>query len=493
MNIAMLSTFDINGGASIAAYRLLKGLRHFDHNAYMIVRNKESADASVIPAIVTDPLFERQKKVFQFIQRKEINHNRSAVSDTWFSIPYPGYDLSSTPPITGSDIINLHWMAEFQSVETIAALLDLDKPVVWTLHDENAFTGGCHYTGGCKKYQTGCFECSQLREDRHHIPFNHFSNKISQWGNRLVLVAPSRWLADCAKKSRIFSKCRVEVIPNALETDIFKPTPKREAKRKQGLPPESIVLLFGAHTANEKRKGFHHLIKAMEYCLHHSRIKQMAARKQIKIVTFGPPQGELKNLGFDIECVGYIKDNAKLARIYSAADIFVLPSLEDNLPNTMLEAMACGTPVVGFDIGGLPDMIKNGVTGYLAPHFNNRQLGGFLISLILHHKKREFMSGECRKLIEAEYRLDNQAGKYLNLFQELIREKNRSPQAELEKCTLRNEIIISQWRQSMQQYFMEIFHNYSQDSDVCGNNFLGSRSCLFSFLKKLKATLYRRR
>ncbi len=434
MNISILSMSDIGGGAAIAANRLMHGLRMENHNAVMIVREKRIPSSNSHQVIVNAPQFRAQERIFHAIQRDEINNNRSKISNTLFSIPYPGIDLSSTPIIEKSHIINLHWVARFQSTETIAALLATGKPVVWTLHDENAYTGGCHYTAGCTKYlnaEAGCKDCLQIQDKKNQAPYYFLQNKIASWGKNLenlTIVTPSRWLGRCARQSHVFKNARVEVIPNSVETDIFKPYDKQKAKKKFGIPPQAFTLLFGAYTDFEKRKGFAKLLDAMKYCLRDKTFMQYAKAGKIKIMTYGPPQEDLEDLPIEIISTGYTSEKEKLATIYSAADLFILPSLEDNLPNTMVEAMACGTPVLGFDTGGIPDMVRDDVTGYILPCPDIEKLGERLKQLVLAEDKTKLqhLGKNCRKLIEKSYKLKDQGKNYSVLFRDLLKKRQHS-------------------------------------------------------------------
>lgn len=461
MNISILSTFDIFGGAAIAAMRLCKGLLRLKQDAVMIVKEKQSRHPYIYKVRVKAPPYEVEKRIFQDIQNVEIDRDRTERSNTRFSFPHPGYDLSHTPVIANSQIINPHWVVGFQSVETIAALLKLGKPVVWTLHDENPYTGGCHYSAGCQKYREDCLKCPQLKNNHYQIPFHVLKNKINLWNHNLTIVTPSQWLGECAKKSRIFRDIRVEVIPNSLETDIFKPKEKGLAKNEMKLDPQSFTLLFGAATGNEKRKGFFKLMEAMKYCLKNKEFKDLVKNKRVKILTFGPPQEDLEKLEIEIKSTGYIDDNEKLAAIYSAADIFILPSLEDNLPNTVLEAMACGTPVIAFEVGGIPDMIQDGYTGYMAPPFDSHKLGTLIIKLLFDEDKRKQMNLNCRQLIEKKFKLRDQAENYRALFNDLLENRKIISNWESEKTghivSKNGEIILDEWEPAVQKDFFDVY------------------------------------
>ena len=500
MHISILSTFDSFGGASIAAMRLWKGLRLLNREAVMIVMHKQTNRPYIYPVSLTSPRVETERKIFWNIRQKEIEENRPPLSNTRFSFPYPGYDLSGTEVIHRSDIINLHWVAEFQSVETIARLLETGKPVVWTLHDANAFTGGCHYSAGCEKYTEDCRDCPQLMDNHYQIPFHVLENKIALWRKNVTIVTPSRWLGECARKSQLFRNSRVEVIPNSLETDIFKPREQKQARKEIKSDPQALTLLFGAATGNEKRKGFYKLLQAMKYCLQDTTFRNLAINGRIKILTFGPPQEDLEKLEIEIKSLGYVHDNNHLAAIYSAADIFILPSLEDNLPNTVLEAMACGTPVIAFDAGGIPDMIENDVTGYLAPGFDPREMGTSILKLLFDQDKRRQMSLNCRQVIEQKFKLKDQAGLYLELFHDLLPgNRDRKIGKEGESGGYRvcgnitgeeEEILLTAYESKVHYAFFGLYHKWAIHVNIQDKSLVGKmRRYMKRFLKKVKKVI----
>ena len=495
MNISILNTLDSYSGAAIAAYRLLKGLRLLNQDVVMVVMHKQTNQPYIYPVSLPSPQAEMERKIFRNIWQKEIEENRTPLSNTRFSFPYPGYDLSDTEVIRRSDIINLHWVAEFQSVESIARLLETGKPVVWTLHDANAFTGGCHYSAGCEKYKEDCRDCLQLMDNHYQIPFHVLENKIASWLKNLTIVTPSRWLGGCARESWLFRNCRVEVVPNSLETGVFKPKDKNLAKKKIKLHPQTLTLLFGAATGNEKRKGFYKLLEAMKYCLQDTTFRNLAINGRIKVLTFGPPQEDLEKLTIEIKSLGYVHDNDRLAAIYSAADLFILPSLEDNLPNTVLEAMACGTPVIAFNIGGIPDMIENGVTGYMAPGFDTREMGAAILKLLFDEDKRKQMSLNCRQVLEQKFKLPDQAGHYLELFHDLLPDHNRNGKVEREGnsrtpgniAVKEQEIRLTGYESKVHMAFFGLYHKWAIQVNIQNKSLVGKlRMYMKPFLKKVK-------
>jgi glycosyltransferase involved in cell wall biosynthesis len=419
MNIAIISSHDIHGGAARAAYRLHKGLRLLNQQPVMIVRKRDSGDPDVFQVQSKRARFQVEQNVVWIAQKHVLDMNRTDRSNTFFSLPYPGYDISGCEPIRQADVINLHWVTQFQSVESVARLLSLGKPVVWTLHDENPYTGGCHYTAGCQGYRADCRDCPQLKYDRCILPSRILENKCRYWRHNLTIVTPSRWLTGNARQSKVFQKYDARVIPNSIETDLFRPQEKASARAALQIDPETLCILFNAEYHSEKRKGFRKLLEALEFCQKNRDFKKLVSNRKVLLLTVGNPQQELIQLGIPFKFFGYLKSDERLAEIYSAADIYVLPSLEDNLPNTMLEAMACGTPVVSFKVGGMLDMIQNGQNGMMVAPFDSQALGGAILKLAFDHKQRAKMLINCRRLIEENYRLEHQATAYSELFQEL--------------------------------------------------------------------------
>ncbi|MBC8394852.1 MAG: glycosyltransferase, partial [Deltaproteobacteria bacterium] len=302
-------------------------------------------------------------------------------------------------------------------------------PVVWTLHDQWAFTGGCHYAAGCRKYRTDCMGCPQLDDDSFNLPAAILKDKQALFEEAdITIVTPSRWMAECAKESHLFKDLRVEVIPNSLETDLYTPSPKAEAKRKLGLEGDTVTLLFGGEDGNERRKGFFELASAVKYLKEKSEFKALLETKKVCVLCFGRPSEELTSMRVPVVALGYLGSDLEIRDAYCAADVFILPSLEDNLPNTVLEAMSCGTPVVAFEIGGMPDMVDDGITGQLVPVGDTKQLGEAMLSLLLDSNRRKLMGEKCREKIEAEYPLSVQALRYSALYEELISEnKPKTP------------------------------------------------------------------
>ena len=427
MKILQVSTYDIRGGAARAANRLHRGLRHMGQDCCMLVRYKETDDDFVS---ALDQKQETDEKAFFLevpIQEQYISAHRTDISNTLFSLPYPGYDISRSPLVQNADIINLHWVSQFQSPVTLKHVFALGKPVVYTLHDQWAFTGGCHYASGCKKYQSSCNACPQLANDPFSLSEAILRDKEVLFQNaNLTIVTPSRWMGHCARESCLFKSLRVEVIANSLETDLYSPLPKDQAKARLEIPDDTVTFLFGAIDGTEKRKGFTELIGAMKSSLENEFFQELLRKDRLRLICFGRPNDQLESMGIPVVSLGRLGTDEEIGDVYSAADIFILPSLEDNLPNTILESMSCATPVVAFDVGGVSDMVTDGVNGLLVKAFDTRQMGEAIVTLALDPEKRLSMGKAGRERALRDYTLDVQAGNYLNLYDDLLHQDQPS-------------------------------------------------------------------
>lgn len=438
MNIVHLSTFELQGGAARAAYRLHQGLLAMGKNSRILSLYSASSQDSVSqyqPPISQNP----PSYYYDLIQKYCIDGDRSDISNTLFSLGYPGYDVTEHEIVKNSDIINLHWLSSgFLTPVGIRQILELEKPVVWTLHDMWAFTGGCHYSAGCDGYQQNCASCPQLREDSYKLPFHLLQDKIELFSHpNLVIVTPSRWLTQCVKNSQVFRHHRVETIPYSLDETVFYPLEKAEAKQKLNLNPDTFILLIGAMTGKEKRKGFTQLFTALKLLEKAPNIKKLINNKKLKIACFGEPSDKLEPLDIEIINFGKIKKDEDLSVIYSAANLFILPSLEDNFPNTMLEAMSCATPVISFAVGGMMDLIKDNINGVLIPAYNLDIMAQKLMELINNHEQCQLMGAKARQEIETNYALNIQAEKYVKLYQELSNKydnQNKKTSSKLINC-----------------------------------------------------------
>ncbi|MFA9198485.1 MAG: glycosyltransferase [Aquirufa sp.] len=355
LHIVLLSYHDSNGGAGIAAGRLKVALEKEGHRVDYLVREKTSTSDSVKlgNGLISWLKFIAERLFFlRFEKDKSIRF--------LFNPGVFGSDISKHPLIQQADIVHLHWVNfGFLSVSDIAQLTKLNKPVFWTLHDMWAFTGGCHHSGNCEHFQQSCGDCKFLKNP-NPTDLSHRMWEAKKTGfaeKNLHIITCSDWLGNRARQSSILGGHSIKTIPNAIDTEFFSPT-----ATNLGLNPNKKYVLFVAMRVNAPTKGFHLLKEALQYL--------DADTTELLIVG-----GELtEELPLKAHNFGQVSDPAKMRDIYAAADAFVTPSLEENLPNTIMEAMACGTACVGFEVGGIPEMIEHEVTGYVAQAFDPKDL-----------------------------------------------------------------------------------------------------------------------
>ncbi|MDO8445567.1 MAG: glycosyltransferase family 4 protein [Deltaproteobacteria bacterium] len=413
MKALLLNTFDSGGGAAIAAYRLHKGLQAIDVDSRMLVQLKTGDDRSVSgpPPIwrkglaMSRPFIDNIPLVL-YPERKKIIFSPATIPDRVF-VRVREYD---------PDIVHLHWIAAgFMKVESLKRL---KKPIIWTLHDSWAFTGGCHIPFECTRYRQMCGACPTLASTKE----NDLSRKIWRrkqraWkGLNLTVVAPSRWLAECARSSSLFRDTRVKVIPNGLDIQIFKPIDKSTARNILSLPQDKKLILFGAmDSTSDRNKGFHFLLPVLRM------LSEKGWRDRAELVVFGSREPEnTPDLGIKARYMGKLNDEISLAILYSAADLFVLPSIQENLPNTVMEALACGTPCIAFNQGGLPDMIEHGKNGYLAKPYETNELARGIEWVLEDDERWRGLSQRARKKVEDEFAIEKVAKRYEDLYKEII-------------------------------------------------------------------------
>ncbi|MDR1645486.1 MAG: glycosyltransferase family 4 protein [Tannerellaceae bacterium] len=416
MKVLLLNTFEQTGGAAVATNRLLSALRKENVEACMLVRDKDTKNPYVVSVNTS---WIRQKINFiRFLWERLIiflcnNYDRETVFQ--LSIANTGTDISRHPLVKEADIIHLSWINQgFLSLKDIKKLTQLGKPVVWTMHDMWPCTGGCHYPGDCKRYEDKCHCCFLLSSaGKNDLSFRIFSQKekIIKKAD-LTFAGCSNWITQQAQKSALLRNKQICNIPNPINTAVFSPaTDKLFLRKTFGLPDDKQLLLFGALSLSDKRKGIDYLIEA---------IRLIPQKENMAIVVFGQAKEEIKNMfQIPVYSMGYLRNEKRIAELYNTVDVFVTPSLEDNLPNTIMEAMACGTPCVGFNVGGIPEMIDHKITGYLATYKDVEDLANG-IQWVLGNKNSANLSEACLKKVQENYAESIVALKYVELYQNLL-------------------------------------------------------------------------
>jgi glycosyltransferase involved in cell wall biosynthesis len=332
-----------------------------------------------------------------------------------FSYTILGADVTKIRHIREADVIYLHWVqGEFLSLTSYRKLAKLGKPIIIFMHDMWSITGGCHYSFLCEKYKSRCYDCQVFskhkKKDLSSKGFDKKEKLYSSYGN-FYFISPSKWLYKCAKESSLVKLKPVFHIPNIIDNQLFKPIDKILAKRLFNLNEDDFVIAFGAVSIDSPYKGWAYLQKALEI------LKDDLSIDKISILIFGKGFNSQisQRIPFKTRFTGYLKDEYSIAMVYNAADVFVTPSLADNLPTTILESLSCGTPVVGFNVGGIPDMINHKQNGYLAKYKDAHDFSRG-IKYCLENKTKGIQLPEFNK--------DNLVANHLKIINSVIKIKN---------------------------------------------------------------------
>ena len=413
MKILLINTSDTDGGAAKAVFRLHKALqmRHIDSN--MLVQLKNSDDNTVYgPNTVGRKIISYVRPYIDILPLKlyKIN-NFNHFTIGWFS-----NNLIKKISYFKPDIVQLNWIgAGFASIKDIGKIT---QPIVWRLSDSWAMTGGCHLHNDCERYTSQCGLCPFLKSDNQKdLTFRIIKRKNKYWKKKNIsIVCPSKWLAEQVRKSSIFKDNYIEVIPSGIDVNIYKPINKNIAREILNLPQSKKIILFGAnHSTIDKNKGYDMLLEVIK------NISDYKDYNNLQFIVFGSSTAtntSLKNDNF--YHIGKIYDDLTLALYYSAADVFLCLSRFENLPNTILEAMACGTPTVSFDVGGIPEIIDHKQNGYLASRFDIEDFTKGIIWTINDSDRLEVLSNSSRKKIELKFNLYEITKKYIQLYSKIL-------------------------------------------------------------------------
>lgn len=420
MKVTLINTTDAGGGAPVACLRLLKALEQKQVDVNLMVQEKQTAEPRV--KAISAGLSGWLKTGFDFLYERIpfiVFKGKEKSLRFAFSTANAGTDISTHHDVLNADILHLHWTnAGYLSIDDLKKLFRLEKPVVWTLHDMWAFTGGCHYSGGTDHFVNECGNCWMLRnpgdDDISHTGWLRKAEMYRGVRN-IVFVTCSHWLAREARKSSLLKDFRIETIANPIDTDLFSPGDKPALRAKWFINPQSKIILFGAANVLDRRKGITYLVDALGILKNN-----VQDTGDIEIVLFG------KNKAFDVSLLPFkvydmhiIASQQDMAELYALADVFVNPSIEDNLPNTIMESLACGTPVVAFNTGGIPDMVDHLQNGYLAQFKSPADLAAG-ISYVLNSDKKETLSANARQKVSDNFTNEIIALKYIALYQNIL-------------------------------------------------------------------------
>lgn len=409
MKILIVNFSDLQGGAARAAYRLHKSLLSENINSQMLVHNKSSDDFSVISS---------KNGIKKIISKAQSLINPLPLKfykpDSPFSTSFsPSFNIVDTINNLNPDIVHLHWINA--GMLRIEDLSKIKAPIVWSLHDNWAFTGGCHIMWDCDKYKTQCNSCPRLRSIKiKDLSYRIFNRKVDTFKkiNNLTIVGLSKWITNCAKESKLFQSKNIINLPNPINTTIFKEIDKSEARELCNLPKNKKLILFGAvlNATSDLNKGFNYLKEALDYL----------ENSDVELIILGATKPEIpEKFKHKSHYIGKLNDDISLAALYSAVDVLIVPSKQENLSNMIMESLSCSTPVVAFDIGGNSDMIEHKKSGYLVSPYNSKDMANGILWVLDNENYKQLCNNAREKIINY---FDSRviSNKYLKLYKEIL-------------------------------------------------------------------------
>lgn len=423
MRVLIVNTSEKTGGAAVASNRLMQALNQSGVKAKMLVKDKETDHLTV-----TQLPHQALKRLHFLWERWCIFWHLHFSKRHLFHVDVAnaGTDITSLPEFQDADIIHLEWINQgMLSLRNIQKILESGKPVVWTMHDMWPATGICHLTLACQNFQTQCGNCMYLP---HHGSDGDLSHRVWKQKQKVYasgnihFVACSNWLAAQAKASGLLQNHVVTTIPNPIDTHLFTPNDKVAAARRLGLPSDKQLVLFASQRITNENKGIQYLIEAC---------KQLVAahpemKNSVGLVMLGGHAEELEGaFSLPTYSLGYVNDTKKIVDVYNAVDVFVLPSLSENLPNTIMEAMSCGVPCVGFNVGGIPEMIDHLQNGYVARYKDAASLAEGIAWILDKGTNGAELSRRCIHKVQTAYAQQHVAKRYLEVYQEAMEEGRR--------------------------------------------------------------------
>lgn len=412
-----VSCSDVNGGAARGAHRLHHGLRKRGDDSRLFVLNQEAEeetthsyqpDARLLPSVIRilrKEYLRRAQLPYQQSRPRTCEHFRDDRTQ------YGKEVWEQMPP---ADIVNLHWIAGFVDYHKFFNRAAASTPLVWTMHDMNPFTGGCHYDLDCGRFTSACGSCPQLGSTKtNDLSRAVYRRKMAALARlapeRMRIVTGSHWLEGEARRSPLLSRFDIRTIHYGIDTHAFRPRDRFALRALLDIPPNAFVVTFAADHLNNDRKGLGLLVDALNL---------LPSKGEICLLSVGAGEPVL-SIPFPHIHLGYLTSDDMLSIFYSAGDCFVIPSVQEVFGLTALEAMACATPVVGFATGGIPEMVKPHQSGLLAPATDVSELSKQIHWFITHPDEARAMGEGARRLAEKEFTVESQARRYGELYDEL--------------------------------------------------------------------------
>lgn len=414
MRVLIINTSEKSGGAAVAAKRLVDALNNNGVKAKMLTRDKQTDDITVVE------LKQGFRQQWHFLWERwcifcHLHFQRKHLFDV--DIANSGYDVTALREFKEADVIHLHWINQgMLSLSGIRKILQSGKPVVWTMHDMWPATAICHLTFDCRKYRNGCRQCRYMPTGIHLVDlarriWQRKQNLLK--GHSISFVACSRWLAGEAKQSMLLSGQQITAIPNPIDTRFFAPAHnKADARLRAQLPADKRIILFIAQRATNPYKGMDYLIDA---CQQLAEQHPAMCRETCVAILGGHAEDFEGRLPFQAIPLGYVNDERRMVDIYNSADAFVLPSLSENLPNTIMEAMACGVPCVGFNVGGIPEMIDHQRNGYVAKYRDAADLATGMY-WVLYEADHQKLAADAVRKVSLNYSQQAVSLKYIEVY-----------------------------------------------------------------------------
>ena len=407
MRVLIVNTSERTGGAAVAANRLMKALNNNGAKAKMLVRDKETDSLTVVP------LLHSSRLRWHFLWERLVIFCRLHFSRLHLfevDIANAGSDITKLPEFQEADVIHLHWINQgMLSLKGIQKILKSGKPVVWTMHDIWPATALCHVTLGCHHFTSQCGHCRLLPGGGSSHDFSttiwQRKQRILSEGN-IYFVACSHWLESETKRSALLNGQKITSIPNPIDTRIYKKGNKQEARQRLGLPLDKKLILFASQRVTNVNKGMDYLIEAC---------RQLQLADAAVVILGGHAEEVVSQLSLEAYPLGYVNEEQRIVDVYHAADVFVLPSLSENLPNTIMEAMACGVPCVGFKVGGIPEEIDHRRNGYVAEYRSAEDLAHGIRWILTEADYEELSKNAIHKVMQ-NYSQQSVALKYLDVY-----------------------------------------------------------------------------
>lgn len=406
--VCLVSTKQDAGGASLAMLRLSEALRRHGMQVELVSASSVAEDEQIgldeqLPD--DDPFL----KFLRFSRGATVAH-RTEFSASPFTVHWPDNEIESKEVVRNADVVNIHWVSHFLSPRTIRKVAQLGKPILWTMHDQRAFTGGCHYSGGCRGFETNCSDCPQVEQEYRKIAeYQLEDSKAMLQDVPIFFISPSQWLADELRSSSFFNEgCHnVRVVPNSVDTDAFAPpTDRAEVRSRYELTDEDVCVLLLAHKTSDPRKGFDDISNALQ-----SAVEKLPAdrSRRLRVICCGANDFEIP--GVELLHLGSVPPT-ELPAIMGACDVYLTMTREDNLPNTVVEALSCGLPVIGTNVGGVPEMVQDGVNGWLVEKGDWEAVSNIFYGLVADKAALTDLSERAREDALNNYSMKKQATAY---------------------------------------------------------------------------------